>query len=130
MLSSRPIFQHLFYQTMHPQVSVDSLFRDGTNTPIVCVHWRTVSTRERSRSKLSVLNTVAIISQRFVYPTIPPKWLKYISRLTDRQPSNRRFVQHLLLLVFKQPTSELAEVIVVVLAQVPFTSSCVCSAFY
>ena len=77
--------------------SVDSLCRDGANTPIVCVHWKTISTREHSCSKL--FWPPSYPTPAFLYPKIHPKWLKHISTLTDRQQLSRRFVHHVLLLL-------------------------------
>ena len=66
---------------------------------------------------------MAILFQRLSqYPTISPKYLKHMSRLTDRKRSNRRFVHHFFFL--ERPTSELAEVIIVVFARVSFIPIC------
>ena len=51
--------------------SVDSLCRDGADTPIVRVHRKAFLTRERSRSK--PVWTPSYSSPAFLYPTIPPK---------------------------------------------------------
>ena len=40
-----------FMIPIHPLYICNSLCRDGADTPIVCVHWRAVLTRERSCSK-------------------------------------------------------------------------------
>ena len=56
--------------------SVDSLCRDGADTPIVRVHRKAFLTRERSRSKPFWAPSYSIPA--FIYPTIPPNWLKYI----------------------------------------------------
>ena len=51
--------------------SVDSLCRDGADTPIVRVHRKAFLTRERSRSKPFWAPSYSIPVVR--YPTIPPK---------------------------------------------------------
>ena len=51
--------------------SVDSLCRDGADTPIVCVHRKAFLTRERSRSKPFWAPSYSI--QVVLYPKIPPK---------------------------------------------------------
>ena len=51
--------------------SVDSLCRDGSGPPIVCVHWKAVLTRERSRSKPFWTPSYPI--RTFLYSMIPPK---------------------------------------------------------
>ena len=51
--------------------SVDSLCRDGADTPIVHVHRKAFLTRERSRSKPFWAPTYSI--PVVLYPTIPPK---------------------------------------------------------
>jgi len=51
--------------------SVDSLCRDGADTPIVRVHRKAFLTRERSRSKPFWAPSYSI--PVVLYPTIPPK---------------------------------------------------------
>ena len=51
--------------------SVDSLCRDGSGPPIVCVHWKAVLTRERSCSKPFWTPSYPI--RTFLYSMIPPK---------------------------------------------------------
>ena len=51
--------------------SVDSLCRDGAGPPIVCVHWKSVLTRERSCSKPFCTPSCPIPT--FLYPMIPPR---------------------------------------------------------
>ena len=51
--------------------SVDSLCRDGADTPIVCVHWKAFLTSERSCSKPFWAPSYPILT--FLYPTISPK---------------------------------------------------------
>ena len=51
--------------------SVDSLCRDGAGPPIVCVHWKSVLTRERSCSKPFWTPSYPIPT--FLYPMIPPR---------------------------------------------------------
>ena len=51
--------------------SVDSLCRDGSGPPMVCVHWKAVLTRERSRSKPFWTPSYPI--RTFLYSMIPPK---------------------------------------------------------
>ena len=58
--------------TLHSvRESVDSLCRDGADTPIVRVHRKAFLTRERSRSKPFWAPGYSIPA--FLYPTIPPK---------------------------------------------------------
>ena len=51
--------------------SVDSLCRDGSGPPIVCVHWKAVLIRERSCSKPFWTPSYPI--RTFLYSMIPPK---------------------------------------------------------
>ena len=51
--------------------SVDSLCRDGSGPPMVCVHWKAVLTRERSCSKPFWTPSYPI--RTFLYSMIPPK---------------------------------------------------------
>ena len=51
--------------------SVDSLCRDGAGPPIVCVHWKSVLTRERSCSKPFCTPSYPIPT--FLYPMIPSR---------------------------------------------------------
>ena len=51
--------------------SVDSLCRDGAGPPIVCVHWKSVLTRERSCSKPFWTPSYPIPT--FLYPMIPSR---------------------------------------------------------
>ena len=99
--------------------SVDSLCRDGTDTPIVCVHTKAFETHEHSRSKRFWALSCSI--SMFFYRTISPKWLKRIARLTVRKRLNHRIV-HLSSLrdFFKRPTSKLAIVITVAFARISF----------
>ena len=55
----------------HIRESVDSLCRDGTDTPIVRVHWKAFLTREYSRFKPFSEREWPI--QPLLYPTIPHK---------------------------------------------------------
>ena len=57
--------------TCHIRESVDSLCRDGSGPPIVCVHWKAVLTRERSCSKPFWTPSYPI--RMFLYSMIPPK---------------------------------------------------------
>ena len=100
----------------HIRESVDSLCRDGTDTPIVHVHTKAFYTRERSCSK--PFWPLSYPTLTFFYQTIPSKCLKYIARLAARKQLNLRFV-HLsssLRDFFKQPTSKLAKAITVAFA--------------
>ena len=54
--------------------SVDSLCRDGSGPPIVCVHWKAVLTRERSCFKPFWTPSYPI--RTFLYSMLPPKSLK------------------------------------------------------
>ena len=56
---------------MYIRESVDSLCRDGSDTPIVRVHWKTFLTREYSRFKPFSAREWPI--QPILYPTIPHK---------------------------------------------------------
>ena len=56
---------------IHIRESVDSLCRDGADTPIVRVHRKAFLTRERSRSKPFWAPSYSI--PVVLYPTIPPK---------------------------------------------------------
>ena len=51
--------------------TVDSLCRDGADTPIARVHRKAFLTRERSRSKPFWAPSYSIPA--FLYPKIPPK---------------------------------------------------------
>ena len=51
--------------------SVDSLCRDGTGPPIVCIHWKAVLTRERACSKPFWTPSYPILT--FLHPMIPPR---------------------------------------------------------
>ena len=51
--------------------SVDSLCRDGVDTPIVRVHTKNLESFKRSRSK--PFRTPSYPIPAFLYPTIPPK---------------------------------------------------------
>ena len=64
---------HLFimFETLVIRESVDSLCRDGAGPPIVCVHWKSVLTRERSCSKPFWTPSYPIPT--FLYPMIPPR---------------------------------------------------------
>ena len=109
--------------------SVDSLCRDGTNTPIVRVHTKAFQTHERSHSKPFWALSYPILT--FFYQTIPPKWLKRIARLTARKRLNLRFV-HLssssssssLRDFVKRPTSQVAEVLTVIFTPITFIRVC------
>ena len=57
--------------SQHIRESVDSLRRDGADTPIVRVHWKAFLTREYSRFKLFSARKWPI--QLLLYPTIPHK---------------------------------------------------------
>ena len=68
------LFEHLEegrHVILHIRESVDSLCRDGADTPIVRVHRKAFLTRERSRSKPFWAPSYSIPVVR--YPTIPPK---------------------------------------------------------
>ena len=58
-------------QTHFIRESVDSLCRDGSGPPMVCVHWKAVLTRERSCSKPFWTPSYPI--RTFLYSMIPPK---------------------------------------------------------
>ena len=60
----------LFYHSIIRE-SVDSLCRDGADTPIVRLHRKAFLTHERSRSKPFWAPSYSIPA--FLYPTIPPK---------------------------------------------------------
>jgi len=108
--------------------SVDSLRRDGTDTPIVRVHTKAFKTRERSRSKPFWALSYPIPT--FFYPTIPAKWLKRIARLTARKRLNPRFVHlssfssSLIRDFVERPTSEVAEVLTVIFTPITFIPVC------
>ena len=63
----------LVLHDMHALIreSVDSLCRDGSDTPIVRVHWKIFLTREHSRFKPFSAREWPI--QPILYPTIPHK---------------------------------------------------------
>ena len=62
---------HLQYHYICIRELVDSLGRDGADTPIVRVHTNALETLERSRSKPFRAPSYPIPA--FVYPTMPPK---------------------------------------------------------
>ena len=100
--------------------SVDSLCRDGSDPRIVCVHWKTFLTRERLRSKRFWAPSYTIPT--FLYPTVPPKYLKSIPSLTAGKRRNFGFVflsySSSYEIFFKRLFSKLDEVITVVLSQI------------
>ena len=61
-------------ESLNIRESVDSLCRDGADTPIVPVHRKAFLTRERSRSKPFWAPSYSI--PVVLYPPIPPKYLK------------------------------------------------------
>ena len=61
----------LYFILVYIRESVDSLCRDGADTPIVRVHRKAFLTRERSRSKPFWAPNYSI--PVVLYPTIPPK---------------------------------------------------------
>ena len=71
MYSSRQQYGAPGYHKSHIRESVDSLCRDGADTPIVRVHRKAFLTRERSRSKPFWTSSYSI--PVVLYPTIPPK---------------------------------------------------------
>ena len=48
------------YDMNYIRESVDSLCRDGSDTPIVRVHWKTFLTRKRLYSKLAEVITIVL----------------------------------------------------------------------
>ena len=101
--------------------SVDSLCRDGTDTPIMRVH-----TKARERSCSKPFWTLSYPIPTLFYRTIPPKWLKRIARLTARTRLNLRFVRLSSSLrgFVKRPMSEVAEVLTVIFAPITFIRVC------
>ena len=99
--------------------SVDSLCRDGSHPRIVCVHWKAFLTRERLCSKRFWAPSYTIPT--FLYPTVPPKYLKSIPSLTAGKRRNSGFVflsYSSYEILFKRLFSKLGEVITVVLSQI------------
>ena len=109
------------YCILYIRESVDSLCRDGSDPRIVCVHWKTFLTRERLRSKRFWAPSYTIPT--FLYPTVPPKYLKSIPSLTAGKRRNCGFVflsysSSSYEIFFKRLFSKLGEVITVVLSQI------------
>ena len=79
--------------------SVDSLCRDGSGPPIVCVHWRAVIIHERSCSKPFWTPSHPI--RTFLYSMIPPSSLNVSLGLLagNRQSGDFFFFLILLLLL-------------------------------
>ena len=70
--TSLNIFGKCYYQRVGIiRESVDSLCRDGADTPIVRVHWKAFLTREYSRFKPFSAREWPI--RPLLYPTIPHK---------------------------------------------------------
>ena len=61
----------VLYGWSHVRESVDSLCRDGTSPPIVCVHWKAILTPEHLCSK--PFWTPSYLVPTFLYPMVPPK---------------------------------------------------------